>query len=366
MNKGLVTRLGEWLDARRASRKVNSTAHSLIGRWLPTPGNVVFTLVAIVTLLAANRAGAINLGTSAASSTMTIPYQGRLATAAGAPFTGLQSMEFRLYAAPNGATPLWTEYWTGGNAVNVSDGLFSVLLGSLTVNPSLASVVQSNTQLWLGITIGTDTEMTPRVQLGSAAYSMQALSVPDASISAVKLAGSSVTNAALADLSVSSAKLIDGSVSSSKLVTSSVLTDKLADGAVSSNKLKPTSGFVGLTSDQVINIPSVYGNAPIPQTQFGFTLDKPSRVLIWYSAVAWATSFGEYGTFIKLTWPSGSTNHATSTFSGDQFKTYSSIALVDLPAGSYSGELRAYGSNAGATITFAGNRVYLNYLIMAQ
>jgi hypothetical protein len=227
-------------------------------------------------------------------------------------------------------------------------------------------MVQSNTQLWLGITIGTDTEMTPRVQLGSAAYSMQALSVPDASISAVKLAGSSVTNAALADLSVSTAKLIDGSVSSSKLVTSSVVTDKLADGAVSSNKLKPTSGFVSLNNDQAVNIPTSYANNPVPQTQFEFTLDKPSRVLIWYSAVAGATAWGEHGTDIRLIGPPGTIDRALSTVNGDQFKTYSSVAMVDLPSGHYSGELRAYSSYGGVTLTFLGNRTTVMYMIIAQ
>lgn len=132
-------------------------------------------------------------------------------------FTGQQSMEFRLYAVPTGGVPLWTEYWTGGNSVSVSDGLFSVLLGSLTTNPMLASVVQANTQLWLGITIGTDTEMTPRVQLGSAAYSMQALSVPDASIESAKLADQSVTGAKIAAGAIDATKIQSGNVGTAAL-----------------------------------------------------------------------------------------------------------------------------------------------------
>ena len=41
-------------------------------------------------------------------------------------------MSLRLYAASTGGTPLWTEQWTGSNGVKVSDGLFNVMLGSLT------------------------------------------------------------------------------------------------------------------------------------------------------------------------------------------------------------------------------------------
>ena len=254
--KGKFARLGEAIDQHledRASRgavSVPARRRSWLRSLLPTPGNVVFTLLIIAMLAVANRAGAININAPAATSTATIPYQGRLATSSGTPFTGLQSMEFRLYALPTGGTPLWTEYWTGGNAVNVSDGLFSVLLGSLTVNPSLASVVQGNTQLWLGITIGTDTEMTPRVQLGSAAYSMQALSVPDGSISSTKLGEQSVTGSKIADGSVSAPKLVDFGITAAKLVTASVSTEKLVDASVSARKLKSTT-YSQSTNDSI-------------------------------------------------------------------------------------------------------------------
>lgn len=267
MRKSLLTFLGEALDQYRAQqveggpRPAPSTGP---GRrpWsrLASTG---LALLVVAALLLSSRGGALALYglASPSPSIATIPYQGRLASASGIPFTGQQSMEFRLYAVPTGGTPAWTEYWTGGNSVSVSDGLFSVLLGSLTTNPSLASVVQANTQLWLGITIGTDTEMTPRVQLGSAAYSMQALTVPDASIDTIKLVDQSVTNSKLADASVSgpklidqsvtTAKLIDFGVSPSKLMTGSVSTDKIADSAVTARKMK-TASYVSSASDDVL------------------------------------------------------------------------------------------------------------------
>ncbi|MBK9093163.1 MAG: hypothetical protein IPM84_10330 [Anaerolineae bacterium] len=77
-------------------------------RLLPTPGNVIFTL-----LVAAQTAGALRLARTktapAAASTGTIAYQGRLADAADAPLTGAYSIIFRLYDAATGGTPLWTE-----------------------------------------------------------------------------------------------------------------------------------------------------------------------------------------------------------------------------------------------------------------
>jgi len=77
----------------------------------------------------------------------------------------------------------------------VSDGLFNVMLGSLTAIPQ--SVVAGHDTLWLGITVGTDDEMTPRVQLGSVPFAVQALTVPDGSITTRKIADGAVTTSKL-------------------------------------------------------------------------------------------------------------------------------------------------------------------------
>lgn len=59
------------------------------------------------------------------------------------------------------------------------------MLGSLTPIPQ--AVVTGNNTLWLGITVGTDDEMAPRVQLGSVPF-VQALTVPDGSVTTAKIA----------------------------------------------------------------------------------------------------------------------------------------------------------------------------------
>jgi len=166
---------------------------------LPAPGTVVFVVLIIAGLLWAQSVGAITLGAPAAASPYpsTIPYQGRIANVAGAPLTGLYPMAFRLYGAAAGGSPLWEEQWTGPNSVAVSDGLFNVMLGSL--NPIAPAIVAGTDSLFLGITVGTDDEMTPRVQVGTVPYAIQALSVPDASIDATKLADGAVTADKLAD-----------------------------------------------------------------------------------------------------------------------------------------------------------------------
>jgi hypothetical protein len=190
-DKNLLLILGEWWQQRQR-RKNQATLHSpsvADWRWLlPTSGNVIFTLLVISSLLWAQRVGAISLGATlvATTSTAGIPYQGRLADKNGAPLTQTVNMIFRLYSAASGGSPLWEEQWTGSNSVQVSDGLFNVMLGSLTPIPQ--AVITGNSNLYLGITVGTDSEMSPRVQLGSVPFATQALTVPDGSITASKLA----------------------------------------------------------------------------------------------------------------------------------------------------------------------------------
>ncbi|RLT41468.1 MAG: hypothetical protein DWI57_06930 [Chloroflexi bacterium] len=195
--KSLLIHLGEALDHYRAERRTVAIEQTQpeprrrLRHLLPTPGNVIFTLVMIAVLLWAQSAGAVPFRAESAASTGTIAYQGRLANSAGAPITDTLSMSFRLYSAVTGGAPLWSEQWTGSNGVKVSDGLFNVMLGSLTPIPQ--SVITGNSTLFLGITVGTDDEMSPRVQLGSVPFAVQALTVPDGSVTTAKIADGAVT-----------------------------------------------------------------------------------------------------------------------------------------------------------------------------
>lgn len=192
-NKSLLYRLVETYESYRTERGTRMStpprrALNWLGRQLvPNLGSVMLVLV----LLSVFPGLAAPNQSPAATSISTIPYQGRLADIAGNPITAMQNMEFRIYDVPTGGVPLWEELWTGGNSVSVSDGLFSVLLGSL--NTGLTAVVQGHDELYLGVTVGMDSEMSPRVQLGSVPFSMQALTVPDGSITTAKIADGAVT-----------------------------------------------------------------------------------------------------------------------------------------------------------------------------
>lgn len=80
-------------------------------------------------------------------------------------------MVFRFYDAPTGGTLLGTNTHTAGNgnAITVTNGHFSAVLGTGTGN-SLAGIDFSTTPIYIGLTINGDSEMTPREELTSVPY----------------------------------------------------------------------------------------------------------------------------------------------------------------------------------------------------
>jgi hypothetical protein len=97
-----------------------------------------------------------------------ISYQGMLTDNAGDPLNGNYQLTFSVYDQPSGGTALWTEVHDG---VTIEDGLFNVILGS---DSALTSSVFDDTVRYLGIKVGTDQELTPRIRLTSVGYAYRA------------------------------------------------------------------------------------------------------------------------------------------------------------------------------------------------
>jgi len=105
-----------------------------------------------------------------------INYQGKLTNSSGvAVADGNYDAAFKLYTVSTGGTAIWTETLTGANQITTKNGLFSHLLGSVT---AFSDTSIFNQDLWLGVTIGTDAEMSPRKKFGAvpAAFEAQRLS----------------------------------------------------------------------------------------------------------------------------------------------------------------------------------------------
>lgn len=101
---------------------------------------------------------------SAASVPQTLTHQGRLFDKDGKATNGAVQITFNIYNADNDPTPAWSESLD----VTTEDGYFSVSLGEAT---PLTGVFDGSVK-YLGITVGSDAEMTPRSPIQSVPYAM--------------------------------------------------------------------------------------------------------------------------------------------------------------------------------------------------
>jgi hypothetical protein len=137
----------DWLEER------DMTTHQIpVSKWLP--GMICISICCL-----------LSVGVSASVPGL-ISYQGHLNDDGGTPVNGTVTMTFSLFDVPGGGTALWTE----NQNVNVSNGVFNVQLGSVQAIPSY---LFNNDELFLGIIVGADAEMTPRQRLTSSPYSQR-------------------------------------------------------------------------------------------------------------------------------------------------------------------------------------------------
>jgi hypothetical protein len=121
----------------------------------------------IVRLAAVTLATMVVLGPmEAQAAPRLLPYQGRVTDAAGTPLNGQFQIQFSLYSVSTGGSALFTQ----ADQVTVTNGLFSVVLGT----GGFPSGLFDNGNLFVGIKVGADPEMTPRQQLLPVAYALRA------------------------------------------------------------------------------------------------------------------------------------------------------------------------------------------------
>jgi hypothetical protein len=95
----------------------------------------------------------------------TMSYQGVIKDAGGVVVAdGDYNITFSLYTVESGGSPVWQEV----NSVNVKNGIFNVILGKYEPIEQDFDVKH-----WMGIKIGSEEELAPRIELTTSPYSFR-------------------------------------------------------------------------------------------------------------------------------------------------------------------------------------------------
>lgn len=94
-------------------------------------------------------------------------YQGKLNDRQGNPINGSRTVTITIYDAADGGNILWTDT----QSLNILNGILNVELGSPANPISESTFVSNNT--YLGIKVGSDSEMTPRQKITSSAFAIK-------------------------------------------------------------------------------------------------------------------------------------------------------------------------------------------------
>lgn len=184
----------------------------------------------------------------------TISYQGVLTDNQGNPKPDASySFTFLLYDSQTASPALWSET----KSLQTRRGLFYTVLGDQN---SFGSSLSFGKQYWLGIKVGNDPELSPRIALTSVGYSLNSLRADTAgfavkaninaeSIDSTKLAINSVTNEKIKDASITESKLypnlsippggvaggdLAGKFPNPKIASDAIDSAKIKDGSISS------------------------------------------------------------------------------------------------------------------------------------
>lgn len=173
-----------------------------------------------------------------------ISYQGTL-TEDGLTISDTLSITFSFHSARIGGAQLWV----ATRSLDITEGRFSVLLGSERALPK--DLFAGAEALYLQVQIG-DAEPLPRLRLASTAFALRAALAEDVANGAVtemKLSDGAVTAPKLAENAVTGIKIMDGQVQRDDLANDAVGTEQLAEGAVE----EPNIATGAVTSRQINN-----------------------------------------------------------------------------------------------------------------
>ncbi|MDD5208890.1 MAG: hypothetical protein PHV36_05845, partial [Elusimicrobiales bacterium] len=283
-----------------------------------------------------------------------INYQGRLVDANGNPLSGTYSITFNIYGALSGGSAVWTEVQP---TIAVDNGIFNAKLGSITNLPP--SVFSSDTR-YLGVTIGSDAEMSPRVQLLSVPYAIYAASAASVGsagqgviistyvdvaghVTATRFYGDGSALTGLSVGSVSAASITAGTLPNT-VIASSIALNSVQDGSIVGVSGSKVSGNIAG------NAANISGNLPAAQIAAG---SLPATVIassVALNSVQDGSIVGVSGSKV-----SGNISGNAANISGNLPATQ--IAAGSLPATVIASSVALNSVQDGSIVGVSGSKV---------
>jgi hypothetical protein len=318
-SKNLLIVLGEWWEQRqnRPHSDVRGASPGRLGRvlrWcLPNGGTLLLVAVLILTQGVWARP---SLGPAAAPgpSATTVNYQGRLADSGGNPLDGSYGMSFSLWDAASGGSLVWGP--ESHVAVPVSEGLFSVGLGSL-MGGGIPTTTWDGDR-YLEIEVGGET-LSPRELIRSVPVAAMALTVPD--------------------------------------------------GSIRSDNLDLDHGIVCREGQVQLILAGGYQEMDVPGLNLDFSLAKPSQVLVWMDGLASFDDGSSIGEAAIDLYVDGEAKVAAWHLTDDNiWFNVKGQRLLNLDSGTHSMAVKANAQHPG-TMTVHGmysHQTCINYLVLGE
>jgi hypothetical protein len=326
-HRSFIIELAALIDRYWRKSESSSGAYSQPGRlrrligWLTPNGG---TLILIALLIATQSIWARPFAATNAPgpSATTVNYQGRLADNLGTPLDGSYGMSFALYDAATDGNLMWGP--EVHDAVPVSDGLFSVGLGSRTTGG--IPTTTWNGDRYLEITVGGET-LSPRELIRSVPIAGMALTVPDGAIGAAQIADGAVGASHIADEAIGASQIADSAITEVNVLRRDDSVSNQADRVIVAGwGYMPGNGEASM--NESVNFGITFTESPVVVVSFiGSTATRPANIGVFSGD--WINNKIAMVAPMNITSANFSAHFSrnTSSFYTDHYYGYSWIAI---------------------------------------